>query len=111
SEPAAAWAGPSPATASGSEDAAAAPGAAPSSAGPQRAPGRIAAEPEKARGDFHQALAAEGKAKGGRMATGAGRGGRSAAFQTYFAANAGRSLFPGAETSGSVSPQLKSEDS
>jgi type IV secretion system protein TrbL len=35
---------------------------------------------------------------------------RSAALQAFFAANAGRSLLPAAETSGTLAPSLKSED-
>jgi type IV secretion system protein TrbL len=35
---------------------------------------------------------------------------RSAALQAFFVANAGRSLLPGGETSGSISPQLKPEE-
>jgi type IV secretion system protein TrbL len=35
---------------------------------------------------------------------------RSAAFQAFFVANAGRGLLPAAESSGAVQPNLKPEE-
>ncbi|MFN3559234.1 MAG: twin-arginine translocation signal domain-containing protein, partial [Brevundimonas sp.] len=81
--------------------------------GPEPAPedaGRPAAvldrEAERARRDFHRAAAA-----------GAGSGAtprppktRSAALQAFFVANAGRGLLPAGESSGGLSPRLKTEE-
>ncbi|MFC3077844.1 P-type conjugative transfer protein TrbL [Phenylobacterium terrae] len=66
---------------------------------------RIEAEARKAQADFHRALGAQSEAP---AQTAAAR--RSAALQAFFTANAGRSLLPASETSGSASPQLKPED-
>ncbi|MFC5345317.1 P-type conjugative transfer protein TrbL [Brevundimonas staleyi] len=89
----------------GEKDTAGAPLAPGQTAG--RPPDRIAAEAEAARRDFHAAA----RAGPGSSPPPAGTGrGRSAAFQTYVAANTGRSLFPAGETSGSLSLQLKTED-
>ena len=77
-----------------------------SSGGDGRPAGKIAAEAEGARRDFHRAAAGSG--------AGAGRAspvGRSAALQAFFVANAGRALMPGGETSGVLSPNLKTEES
>jgi len=73
---------------------------------PPAAAPRIAAETEDARKAFHQALDAER-----RPAPSPPRGGRSAAVQAFFAANAGRALLPGNESSGALTPQLKDEES
>lgn len=76
---------------------------APSSAaetfGPPRRQETIAREAAQAKSDFHRA--AGGKPPGGA------RPSRAGALQAFFAANAARSLLPGQESSGSVSPQLK----
>ena len=70
-----------------------------------RSPGTIAAEGRTARADFHRAAS--------RPATAAGSNprGRSAALQAFFVANAGRGLLPSGETSGVLSPNLKTEES
>ncbi|MBW8304650.1 MAG: P-type conjugative transfer protein TrbL, partial [Brevundimonas sp.] len=70
-----------------------------------RSPGTIAAEARAARADFHRAAS--------RPATAAGAGprGRSAALQAFFVANTGRGLMPAGETSGVLSPNLKTEES
>ena len=65
----------------------------------------IAKESETARRDFHRA--AQG---GDRAAPARPRGGRGAALQAFFVANAGRALLPGNETSGAISPQLRDEE-
>ncbi|WP_421937385.1 P-type conjugative transfer protein TrbL [Phenylobacterium sp.] len=66
---------------------------------------RIAGETEAARKAFHRALEAER-----RPADAAPRPGRSTALQAFFAANAGRALLPGNESSGALAPQLKDEE-
>ncbi|OHB31195.1 MAG: conjugal transfer protein TrbL [Phenylobacterium sp. RIFCSPHIGHO2_01_FULL_69_31] len=68
-----------------------------------RDPQRIAGEAEAARRDFHRAA-------GAADAPASQRQRRSAALQTFFLANAGRGLLPAGETSGTISPQLKSEE-
>ena len=75
------------------------------SGGGGRSPGTIAAEGRTARADFHRAAS--------RPATAAGSNprGRSAALQAFFVANAGRGLLPSGETSGVLSPNLKTEES
>ncbi len=74
-------------------------------AGPKtRDAGQIASEAEAAKRDFHRA------AQAGPPSSAAARQRRSAALQTFFVANAGRSLLPAGETSGAVSPQLKPEE-
>ncbi|MDI1326977.1 MAG: P-type conjugative transfer protein TrbL [Brevundimonas sp.] len=70
---------------------------------PGRSPGKIAAEAQGARTDFHRAAS--------RPATGASPPARSAALQAFFVANAGRGLLPSGETSGVLSPNLKTEES
>ena len=69
---------------------------------PGRSPDRIAAEAERARRDFHRAAA------GG---PGPAPQGRPAALQAFFVANAGRGLMPAGETSGTLSPNLRTEES
>ncbi|MBI2262709.1 MAG: P-type conjugative transfer protein TrbL, partial [Caulobacterales bacterium] len=104
-EPAMAW---RPPTASDGTASGTAADAAPSgSAGEDatgRSPGRIAAEAEAARADFHRAAARPATAGGSQR-------GRSAALQAFFVANAGRGLLPSGETSGALSPNLKTEES
>jgi len=70
---------------------------------PGRDPQRIAREAENARRDFHRAAGATDASTSQRQK-------RSAALQTFFLANAGRGLLPAGETSGTISPQLKSEE-
>ncbi len=67
-----------------------------------RSPEAITGEARQAQADFTAA------ARGGRASPPSTR--RSAALQAYFVANAGRSLLPGSETSGTLSPQLKPEE-
>jgi len=64
----------------------------------------IAREAEAARRDFHRA------AGSGDVTAGARPQGRSAALQAFFVANAGRGLMPSGETSGVLSPSLKTEE-
>lgn len=75
-----------------------------SGAGPGRKPETIAREAEAARKDFHRAAASGGVPVKSRHQ------GRSAALQTFFVANAGRGLMPSGETSGVLSPSLKTEE-
>lgn len=70
---------------------------------PGRSPGRIAAEAQGARADFHRAAS--------RTGTVTNAPARSAALQAFFVANAGRGLLPSGETSGVLSPNLKTEES
>jgi len=90
-----------PERAAGSED--------PSPAGPETTPvaerdlRRIASETAAARRDFQRAA-------GAADAPASQRQRRNAALQTFFLANAGRGLLPAGETSGTISPQLKSEE-
>ncbi len=69
-----------------------------------RKPETIAREAEAARKDFHRA------ASSGGVSARPGPQGRSAALQAFFVANAGRSLMPSGETSGVLSPSLKTEE-
>lgn len=62
----------------------------------------IARESAKAQADFHKAV------KGG--GPGETRNARGKALQAFFAANAARSLLPGQESSGTLSPQLKPKE-
>lgn len=71
---------------------------------PSRSAEQIAREAAQARQGFHDAMRTE------RQAPPRDRARRHAAAQSFFVANAGRSLLPGSETSGSMSPQLKSEE-
>ena len=93
------------------EEPAPAPAPAAASAGQSRAdaPSRpaeqIDAEARRAERDFKAAAARSSRPNRPAPSTR-----RSAALQSFFVANAGRSLLPGGETSGSVSPQLKSEE-
>ena len=72
--------------------------------GPARKPETIARETEAARQDFHRAAAGGDAPARGRPQ------GRSAALQAFFVANAGRGLMPSGETSGVLSPSLKTEE-
>jgi len=94
---------PGPASGSGKDM----PGGIPGStggAGSARKPETIAREAEAARKDFHRAAA------GGDAPAGVRPQGRSAALQAFFVANAGRGLMPSGETSGVLSPSLKTEE-
>jgi type IV secretion system protein TrbL len=71
----------------------------------RRREARIAAEAQAARADFHKALQAEAERRRPQAVAS-----RSAALQAFFAANAARGLLPGAESSGSASPDLKKEE-
>ena len=73
-------------------------------AGPGRKSEIIAREAEAARKDFHWATAGVAPPARGRSQ------GRSAALQAFFVANAGRGLMPSGETSGVLSPSLKTEE-
>ena len=87
---------------SGPESHGAETGAAPNSEGPMAA--RRARETEAARKDFHRAV------QGGGSRSPRGQGGRSRALQAFFVANAGRGLAPSSETSGVLSPNLRTEE-
>jgi type IV secretion system protein TrbL len=85
------------------------PGASGVSSSPTRAGDpRNAREAEAARRDFHRAVNDPGPEVRGADPR---RSRRAAALQAFFVANAGRSLLPGAESSGAVAPQLKDEES
>jgi len=71
-----------------------------------RSPHKVAAEAQTARSDFHRAA---GRTGGGGGAT--APQGRAAALQAFFVANTGRGLMPAGETSGVLSPNLKTEES
>lgn len=72
---------------------------------PDRPAGTIEAEARTAKSDFYRAASRP-------AATAAGNPrGRSAALQAFFVANAGRGLLPSGETSGVLSPNLKTEES
>ncbi|MCA0368996.1 MAG: P-type conjugative transfer protein TrbL [Proteobacteria bacterium] len=95
-------ASPSPASSAGSTPAG---GKASRGTTPGRSPESIAAETEGARRDFHRAAAGSPGAGSARRPQG-----RSAALQAFFIANAGRGLLPAGETSGVLSPKLKTEE-
>ena len=63
------------------------------------------AEARAARSDFQRALAASDPASAPSR-----RPGRAAALQAFFVANAGRTLMPAGETSGVLSPNLRTEE-
>jgi len=99
-EPAARWEGPAPTPASATGA-----GAKAKTDGPSRPTEQVNAEARRAEADFKTAAAGASQPRRFNPSTR-----RSAALQSFFVANAGRSLLPGGETSGSVSPQLKSEE-
>ncbi len=107
-EPAAAWRSRAEPTggAAGEETGEASASGAPQSSkdAPGRPGGTIAAEARTARADFHRAASRPAAAAGNAP-------GRSAALQAFFVANAGRGLLPSGETSGVLSPNLKTEES
>ncbi len=108
-EPAAAWRPQAAADAGAASEAATeathtSGGEATSGAAAGRSAGTIAAEAHAARSDFHRAASRP-------AATGGKPQGRSAALQAFFVANAGRGLLPSGETSGVLSPNLKTEES
>lgn len=78
----------------------------PGQAPPARPAAQINAEAEAARRAFHKAAGAT--ATSGQTAAAPGR---AAAMQAFFVANHGRGLLPAGETSGAVSPSLRSEES
>lgn len=104
-------AGPSPASVGSrgeaspapSPDTPAGPGPATDAPPSARPAAQIDADTARAQADFHHAA-------GSAPRTGQGSRGRSAALQAFFTANAGRSLLPGHETSGTLSPQLRTEE-
>ncbi len=108
-EPAAAWRPQAEPTGGGAGEPAAEAtpwsGAEGPSGGGGRSPGAIAAEARTARADFHRAASRPA------APAGANPPGRSAALQAFFVANAGRGLLPSGETSGVLSPNLKTEES
>ena len=108
SEPAVAWQ-PRQATGSASSEASEPAGAANDGAGGEARPGRpaekIAAEAQAARSDFHRAAARSAASGGSRPPA------RAQALQAFFVANAGRGLMPAGETSGVLSPNLRTEES
>lgn len=65
-----------------------------------------AAEAAAARNDFHRAVGGSGDPR----RPGSSASGRSRALQAFFVANAGRGLMPSGETSGVLSPNLKTEE-
>ena len=65
---------------------------------------RRARETETARRDFHRAV------QNGERRVPRGASGRSRALQAFFVANAGRGLAPSSETSGVLSPNLRTEE-
>ncbi|MEQ7154506.1 type IV secretion system protein [Brevundimonas aurifodinae] len=79
----------------------------PGQAAPARPAAQITAEAEAARRAFHKAAGATATSgqPAGRPAA------RAAAMQAFFVANHGRGLLPAGETSGAVSPSLRSEES
>ncbi|WP_156796439.1 type IV secretion system protein [Brevundimonas sp. BAL3] len=72
---------------------------------PARPAAQINTEAEAARKAFHKAAGAT--ATSGQSAAAPGR---AAAMQAFFVANHGRGLLPAGETSGAVSPSLRSEE-
>jgi type IV secretion system protein TrbL len=110
SESAASWAEPAAEPAAGAGREGADPAAA-NAQGPSDAPARDAEQVQCEAGDarraFHRAVADE--AQGRPAATARQR--RSAALQTFFLANTGRSFLPASESTGVLAPQLKPEES
>ncbi|QAT13094.1 P-type conjugative transfer protein TrbL [Brevundimonas diminuta] len=98
SEPAAAWSGPANPNAGDPTE------PDPDTAGPKRPAAVINREAENARQDFHRAAATQASGEAAR------RPARSAALQAFFVANAGRGLMPAGESSGVLSPTLKTEE-
>jgi len=108
SEPAVAWQ-PRQTSGSPSGEASGSGGAANDGAGAVARPGRpaekIAAEAQAARSDFHRAASGSTSSGGSRPPA------RPQALQAIFVANAGRGLMPAGETSGVLSPNLRTEES
>ena len=102
--------GPRPGPGGGARSGAVGPSAADGAAAAERVPGArpaavVERETEAARRDFHRHSA------GARPGVGTRRpGGRAAALQAFFVANAGRGLLPAAEGSGVLSPSLRTEE-
>jgi type IV secretion system protein TrbL len=93
-ESAASWADPAAANAQGPSDA------------PARDAEHVQREAGDARRAFHRAVADEAQARPAATA----RQRRSAALQTFFLANTGRSFLPASESTGALAPQLKPEE-
>ena len=108
-EPARAWEGevasaePDPAVTQASMSGAGGSAAGPDGASSGRPSATIGREAEAARRAFHRA--ASGSAQVAPRPPG-----RAAALQAFFVANAGRGLLPAGETSGVLSPNLRTED-
>ena len=101
-EPAPVWtAAPGPASGHAGGTGASAADAGEGAAG--RSSSTIGREAEAARRAFHRAAA-------GGSSTAPRPAGRAAALQAFFVANAGRGLLPAGETSGVLSPNLRTED-
>jgi type IV secretion system protein TrbL len=72
---------------------------------PERPPSEAGPQAEtRSRPSLSEDRPQDGGAKGGRAA------GRSAALQAFFVANSGRALMPAGETSGALTPAVRSED-
>jgi type IV secretion system protein TrbL len=82
-------------------------GGAADTASPDRGAETLDRETADARSAFHRAAQAEAQPV---RRNAEHRQRRSAALQTFFAANAGRSLLPASETTGSVAPAIKPEE-
>lgn len=78
-------------------------GAASEPSGPGRPEAKVSSEADQARKDFSAALEPGARERRERRE-------RSPLIQSFFAANAGRSLLPGNESSGALSPQIKPEE-
>ena len=77
----------------------------PPRSGEARPKEQVAAEAQAARSELHRDAAQPA------VRTGPSPQGRSAALQAFFVANTGRGLMPAGETSGVLSPSLKTEES
>jgi len=95
---------PTPGQQSGGTPAAAEPGGAAGEGPTGRSADAIARETERARTAFHSAAGLPAPNRATRPPV------RSAALQAFFVANAGRGLMPAGESSGVLSPTLKTED-
>ena len=72
---------------------------------PKRSDAAMARDRRSAEAAFHRAAAQTDEPGGERKASG-----RRAALRAFFIANAGRGLLPAGETSGTLSPRLRTED-
>ena len=105
-EPAVAWAAApaAPAATASSDEGSGHGGSAQGTGSGSRPAATIAAEAEQARRDFHRAASRQTAGTAGRSS------GRPAALQAFFVANAGRGLMPSGESSGTLSPNLRTEE-